>query len=166
MKHSFTILAVAPGRREIGIATFRGHELSYFALKRIGNKGSDKLLKMECGALMQEFVTAFNPRVVVVRAISGYQKTSTRLEPILNAIRLQARRNRIPVVDVSLAQVKLTLCHTERPTQGQAFRNLADIYPETRQFLDRPSMWQRRYYEPLLSAVAVGVVHLKTNSES
>ena len=162
MKHSFIILAIAPGRREIGTATFRGLELFHFGLKSIKNGSTDKPLKDERCRLVRELFIEHKPTVVVIRTPSRYQISSTRIIPVLQAIERQAGLDHVPVVGISLEEVKDALCGGGKPTQKNAFRNLAEIYPALRQFLDRPSSWQNRYYNRLLSAASAGTTYLKS----
>jgi hypothetical protein len=166
MKPSFVILAIAPGKREIGIAVFRGFELCHFSITEIKRGIPKHRLKDECAALAQKLIYMFGPGALVFRAISGYQESSLRLKPILKAFRVQAGKQRVPLVEITLAQVRTTLCPKDKPTQKIAFQNLCELYPGLRQYLDRPSAWQNQYYTVLLSAVAIGFVYLKLNAST
>ena len=160
------VLAIAPGKRECGVAVFGGIELVDFSIKSFQKRRSDKLLKDEIGRLMQELVESFKPDVIIVRHISQYQTTSPTLAPIINVINREAQAKQIPTIGVSLEQVKSLLGDNEKATQGNIFNSLTAIYPELRQFSGRPNRWQNDYYNNLFSAVAVGVVFLKSLGKS
>src|SRR6266404_4918357 len=102
---SRVVLAIAPGKRECGVAVFGGTELLYFSIKSFQGRHSDKLLKDEIGQMIQELAERFKPDIIVVREISRYQKTSTMLTRVVNVIKRKARANQIRTIDVSLDQV-------------------------------------------------------------
>jgi RNase H-fold protein (predicted Holliday junction resolvase) len=156
------ILAIVPGKREFGVAVFNGIELVYFAVRSLRNRRDERLLKNEINELIQRLVTVFKPQVIVVKVISQYQKTSVSLGLIDKLIRRKVSANRIPLVDVSIEQIKAALCRDEKPTLKKAFQNLTVLYPELKQYLNRPNRWQTEYYHSLFSAVAVGAAYLNS----
>ena len=157
---------MAPGRREFGVAVFDGIELAYFAVQTIQNRHSEKLLKNEISELVEELIAFSKPKTVAIKAISQYQQTSSVLELTIKIIKRQAVANQIPVEEISLEQIKAMLGNDKKPTQKKVFQNLTVLYPELKQYLSRPNKWQNEYYHNLFSAVAVGVVCLKSLSES
>lgn len=156
------ILAIAPGKREFGVAVFDGIELIYFTVRTLLNRHSERLLKTEVTGLIQNLITFSKPHTVVIKAVSQYQKTSTSLSLIVKIIKQQAVANQVPVVEVSLEQIKSALCDDKKPTLKKSFQNLTMMYPELRRYLGRPNKWQTEYYHNLFSAAAVGVVCFKS----
>lgn len=163
---SKTILAIAPGKREFGIAVFNGIELAHFSLRTVKSKRSKKLLKTEIVEMMQECITTFQPQVIAIKTISQYQQKSMILKSILRIVERQAEACKIPWIGISTNQVKAMLSNDEKSTQRKAFENLTIFYPELRQFTDRPNKWQNEYYHNLFSAVSVGLVVLRSLSKS
>lgn len=159
------ILAIAPGNRTFGIAVFDGVELAHFRLCSLYSNQSSKLLQREIVKLIQGCILTFRPHAVAVKAISQYQKKSAILRSTARTIERQVDRSHIALTQVSLDQVKAVLCKCEKPTQIKAFEHLTVLYPELKRYFDLRHKWQNEYYHNLFSAVAVGVVLLRSFSK-
>lgn len=159
------ILALAPGRREFGLAVFTGIELTNFSLRSFRNVRSDRAVINEVVTLMRELIDCFDPGAVAVRSISKYQRTSSILQPISQVLRREATINNIPFVEVTINQIKSTLSNDEKSTKIEAFRQLAHLYPELIHFIDLPNQWQNQYYNNLIMAVSVGAALLRIQNQ-
>jgi hypothetical protein len=159
-------LAIAPGKRELGVAVFSGVDLLYSSVKTIKYQKSKKKLLEEVTGILKKLFLEFSIDVIVIKAISQYQKLSTDLDAIVECIKSESVQNGIQVADVTIEQIKSGLCKDGKPTQKKAFETLLISYPELKQYWSRPNKWQNDYYSFLFSAVAVGVVYLKTLSEA
>lgn len=159
------LLALAPGRRESGVAIFADTKLIYCAVKTLRSRQSNKLLPVEIGRILQKQINDFAPRIVVVKAISRYQKLSPKLAVIMRYIKLAARKNNLEITEISLEQIKAMMGGKHASTEKAAFRKLIAAYPELARYWNRPNKWQNDYYAFLFSAVAAGAVYLKTHSE-
>jgi RNase H-fold protein (predicted Holliday junction resolvase) len=160
------ILAIAPGKRELGIAAFAGVNLIYVSVKTITHGKSRKPMLKEITGILQKLFAGFPTKIVVIKAISQYQKQSPDLERIVERIRFESKKKSLPVEEVTLEQIKLVLCQNERSTEKKAFETIVNSYPELARYWNRPNKWQNDYYAFLFSAVAVGAVYLKTLSET
>ncbi|MGI8467018.1 MAG: hypothetical protein ACR2N3_01035 [Pyrinomonadaceae bacterium] len=158
------ILAIAPGKREFGVAVFDGTDLIYSSVKTIKHRKSNELQFSEVAVIMQILFESFAPHIVVIKAISQYQKLSRELGLILKLIRFESKQAGVQVVEITFEQIKIELCSGEQSTQKKAFESLTDEYPELKRFWNRPNKWQNDYYAFLFSAVAVGAVFLKNRS--
>lgn len=156
---------MAPGKREFGVTVFHRNELTYFAVKNLQNRHSERLLRGEVGKMVQELIAFSQPEIIAVKAVSQYQKTSASLKLFVKIVKRQASANRILLAEISLEQIKTVLCNDNNSTQKKAFQNLTKMYPELRQFANRPSRWQTEYYHNLFAAAAVGVVCFKSLSK-
>lgn len=159
------ILALAPGKREFGLAVFTGIELTYFSLKSFRQVRSERVLMNEVMILIRELMDSFDPGVIAIRAISKYQLTSSILKQMCTALKREAAINNAPFIEVTLNQIKSTFSSDEKATKKEAFRRLAQIYPELIHFMNRPNHWQNEYYNNLFMAVSVGVVFLATQNQ-
>jgi len=160
------ILAIAPGKRELGIAAFAGVDLVYVSVKTITHGKSRKSMQKEITDILHKLFAGFPIKTVVIKAISQYQKQSPDLERIVERVRLESEKKSVPVEEVTLEQIKFVLCQNERTTEKKAFEAIVNSYPELARYWDRPNKWQNDYYAFLFSAVAVGAVYLKTLSET
>jgi RNase H-fold protein (predicted Holliday junction resolvase) len=159
------ILAIDPGKREIGLAVFVGVDLVYFSVKTIRNRKSNKLIFSDITEILQSHFESFSTEIVVIKAISQYQKLSPDLEKVVKHIKLKSRQNGLQVVEITLEQIKSVLSKGKKTTQKKAFKTLLVSYPELKRYWNRPNKWQNDYYAFLFSAVAVGAVYLKILSE-
>lgn len=164
MKSSRPVLALAPGKRFFGVAVFRGAELTHFSIRRLRNDKSTTPLKKAISALVNQLLSEFQPQIVVVRSQSKYQKLSTTVGSTIRLIEEETNARRVELVAVCLEEIRLILGTGKQSSQKSAFRNLANIYPELKQFLNRPNKAQTEYYHNLLAAVSVGVVFLRSRS--
>jgi len=159
------ILAIAPGKRELGIAVFVGVDLVYVSVKTIKHRKSRKFLLKEINEILQKLFEGFQVKTVVSKAISQYQKRSPDLEPIVELIKYESAQKELQMTEVTLEEIKSALCESEKSTEKKAFETLLISYPELERYYNRPNKWQNDYYAFLLSAVAVGAVYLETLSE-
>ena len=159
------ILAIAPGKRELGVAVFSAADLVYASVKTLSRRKSRRALLKEINTVLQKLFESFPVETVVTKAISQYQKRSPDLERIVERIKRESGRKNLRMAEVTLEQIKSSLCESKKATEKRAFETLLVSYPELKRYWDRPNKWQNDYYAFLFSAVAVGVVYLKTFSE-
>lgn len=158
------ILAIAPGKRELGIAVFIGFDLVYASVKTIRRRRSEENTLEEISGLLKKLFEKFAIEIVVTKAISQYQKLSPDLVRFADRIKLESAKKKLDVAEVSLEAIKLMLCNEEKATEKKAFETLLSTYPELERYWNRPNKWQNDYYAFMFSAVAVGAVYLKTIS--
>ena len=157
------LLAIAPGKRELGIAVFVGADLIYASVKTIRQRGAGKFLFKEITCILQKIFKDFSIKVVVIKAISQYQKLSPNIEMIVERIKFESAEKGLKAEEIKLEEIKCVLCKSKKGTEKRAFEMLLMTYPELKRFWQRPNKWQNDYYAFLFSAVAVGAVYLKTH---
>lgn len=160
------VLAIAPGKRELGVAVFAGTRLLDASVKTIRNKKSKKSLSREIAGMSDRLFQDFPIGIVVIKAISQYQKLSPDLESIVEYIKFESARKDLPIAEITIEQIKSVLCEDEKATEKKAFKALLLPYPELKRYWNRPNKWQKDYYAFLFSAVAVGAVYLKLVSKA
>lgn len=159
------ILAIAPGKRELGVAVFSGFDLIYVSVKTIRCQESKECSIEKMNGILQKLFKEFSIDIIVTKAISQYQKLSPDLERIVECIKSGANQKELPVIDVSVEQINAELCRSGSSTEKKAFKKLVASYPELKRYWNRPNKWQNDYYAFLFSAVAVGAVYLNTLSQ-
>ncbi len=115
---------------------------------------------MPISRLLDALFEQYSLQSIVLKQVNQYQQTSPDLRSIVSQIKMQAESKHIRVEEISLMQVKSLLCKDGKPTQKKAFQTAAALYPELRQFQNRPNKWQNDYYAYIFSATAVGLVYL------
>jgi hypothetical protein len=157
-----TVLAIAPGTREFGVAVFRGLELVYFAVKRFKPSTSAQHLEKEVFVFWKEFSEYYNTNVLAYKEINQYQQTSQPLRFIVSSLKKHAAKKRVLIVEISLNQMRRWAGEGNgKFTQKLIFQKIAVLYPELEQFRTRPNKRQKNYYAYILSAVAAGLVCLQ-----
>ncbi|HSK73515.1 MAG TPA: hypothetical protein VK892_17595 [Pyrinomonadaceae bacterium] len=159
------ILAIAPGKRELGIAVFAGADLVYASVKTLRYRKSNRRSLKEITGILQKLFESFAVKTVVIKSISQYQKRSPDLEKIAGRIKSESAKNNLETGEVTLEQIKLVLGKDKTPTEKKAFEALLESYPQLERYWNRPNKWQNDYYAFLFSAVAAGAVYLKTHSK-
>lgn len=159
------ILAIAPGKRELGIAVFAGADLVYSSVKTIRHRKSRKSLLREVSGILRQLFEEFSITIVVTKSITQYQKLSPDIKKIVERIEFESDQKGLQVVGITLEQIKSVLCQDEKATEKKAFETLLADYPQLEKYWNRPNKWQNDYYAFLFSAVAVGAVYLKTLPE-
>ena len=155
-----TIVGIAPGAREFGIAVFQKRELVYFAVKTFKSGTSTKLLGKEIANVWQNLFDCFRPNILALKEINQYQQTFQTLAFIADCLKNQAEKSQVICFEISLSQVRKLVANTRRkPTQKIIFQKIMALYPELEQYLNRPNQRQKDYYAYLFSAVAVGLVY-------
>lgn len=158
-------MAIAPGKRELGVAVFSGSELVYVSVKTIRNQKSKENSLEKMTGILQKLFQEFSISLIVTKSISQYQKLSPDLERIVEHIRVESTQKGVQVVEITVEQIKSELCKKENLTEKRAFETLLASYPELKRYWNRPNKWQQDYYAFLFSAVAVGAVYLNTLSQ-
>lgn len=161
---SNVILAIAPGKRELGIAVFTGRDLVYVSVKTLRYRKSRRRSFKEITDILQKLFESFAVKTVVIKSISQYQKRSPDLEKIAKRIKTESLKNNLETEEVTLEQIKFVLGKNKTPTEKKAFETLILFYPQLEIYWNRPNKWQNDYYAFLFSAVATGAVYLKTHS--
>lgn len=159
-------LAIAPGKRHLGVAVFSGADLIYVGIKSIRSQESKERLLEDVAGILKKLFQEFSIGFVAIKAVSQYQKLSLTLDEIVERINRESRQHGLETAEITLEQIKSALCKTGKPTQGKAFETLLAFYPELARYWDRPNKWQNDYYALLFSAVAVGVVCLNIFDEA
>lgn len=63
------ILAIAPGKRELGVTVFIGADLVYSSVKTIRHRKSRKLYFREIAAILRQLFEEFSITIVVIKAL-------------------------------------------------------------------------------------------------
>jgi RNase H-fold protein (predicted Holliday junction resolvase) len=158
------VLAIAPGTREWGIAIFEGFNLIYYGVKTFHHLKSSEDEKTSISKLLDDLSKRHSLQSIIVKQVNQYQQTSLGLTSIVKQIKNLAETKHIRVEEISLVQVKSLLCKNRKTTQKKAFETVANLYPELRQFQNRPNKWQTDYYAYIFSATAVALVYLNNLS--
>jgi len=118
------ILAIAPGKRELGIAVFIGADLVYTSVKTIRQRKSRKFLLEDVTGVLQKLFEGFSIKTVVTKTISQYQKLSPDLETVVERVKFEAAQKGLQTVEITLEEIKSILCKSKKGTEKKAFEML------------------------------------------
>lgn len=153
------LLVVSPCTKRMGIAAFNRSELIYFAVITFKPPRTPENIKAQISKTIRAFIDEFAPNSLLIKMLGRHQATSKNLRLVASKVKRTADSAGIPLQEISFEAVKKQLCCGKKPTRANLFKSLCVIYPELKQFVNRPSKWQADYYNSLLSAVAVGFYH-------
>lgn len=151
------VLGIDPGSRQIGTSVLKGEELIFYGVKTI--KGGDKretLAKMK--AIISSLITEYGITYIAVENVTFIQQHRSFVKIVFEELMNFLNTKKIPHSEYNPKIVRQILCETEKRTKRNTFLILAYRYPELSRYLDVSRVWQKRYFSPMLKAVAVGLV--------
>ena len=177
---TINILALRPGRREMGVAVLEvrsagqgrmpsaGEELVFWGVTGFRGLVGKALLEAVERRVM-ELIQQYEPAVVAIEEPSGVRlRMSPMLGEIVRVIRAVAVDAGVRFVAVSPAEVRKRVCGSERATHAEVVGKIVERYPglgryrrrsgpKAQQAGYRASRQQEDYWRPMFSAVGVGV---------
>ena len=150
------VLVVASCAKGIGITVFAGSELIYFAVKTLQSPRTTYHVGQQTSETIKAIIQEFAPGLIVVKSSAGQQAESKNRKAVAEHVKKEAEGAGIPLEEISFQAVKEKICGDSKPTKANTFKALSFVYTELRRFVNHPSLWQREYYDPLLSAAATG----------
>src|SRR5438093_9743249 len=92
----FTVLAIDPGTRQIGIAVLDGRELVYHGVKTLRSHGSPQERLQEARRVVLRLIRDFRPQVLAVEhAFYSRSRNAALLNVLVEEIRTLARQKGI-----------------------------------------------------------------------
>ena len=158
-----TILAASPFTKGFGIAAIYQNELIYFAVKTFKSPKTKQSVKRQISGIIRDIIEEFEPKMIILTKPSKHQTQSKYFDLINQQVKREAKLCQLPVFWTSFEVVKGFICPDEKRTKGAVFKAISKIYPELKQFINRPNKWQTDYWNPLLTAVALGYFYQQTN---
>lgn len=151
------ILGIAAGARRIGVAVFHGTDLIFYGVKTIRDKNDDLTLARTL-RILKESLHNFDVTHIALAKIVFVQQHRSFVKIVFDEVRNFLKKEQIPSTEYNPRVVRKAICKIEKPTKANTARIIAERYPELRRFFNVPKIWQKRYYDLLLDAVAVGLV--------
>ncbi len=153
-----TIIAVSPGRNRMGVAVFRDGNLLYY--------GGISLRKYRTKPAVLQAVDQFIDRASDTYQIShlallelNKQQTSSPLLPeIVERLKVAASEKQIEFNQYKALFIRGKFCSGKRATKENTAQTLICHYPEMNKYFSSKTGWQRRYYDFVFDAVALGSV--------
>lgn len=156
------ILALRPGRRELGIAILDHDELLAWKVANFRQTHLPVLLN-DLKRRLHALIQFYRPTVMAMEQVSKKRRQSSpyldAMTAILQVVALEAT---LDVRWYGVAAIRQHVCGADRGTGQEIVRRLLATYPELRRSADWTSAWQAAYWMPMFTAIAVGLVALRT----
>ena len=153
---SIRILAIAPGTKHLGFASFEDSELTQFGVKTLEGRKTEKKLVAQVDDCLKRLIAKHQPHILAIMDVFYAQR---RLSPFLgklvSAVDHHGRTAGIHVVRHKPTVVKERLCERKRTRQGLA-ESMVNRYWVLQSFLNRKST--RHYWRQMFDAVGVGTL--------
>jgi hypothetical protein len=153
------ILVLTPYTKRLGIAIFRQRELRYFAVKSFRAPRSILSIQKETHLHLLNLIREFPPKMVIVKKITNQQAISSNHQRVVDAIRQVADYHTLLVKEIPFETVRRKIVTKHKPTVTNVATILQRSYPELGRYAQAQNRWQREYFAPILSAVAIGHFH-------
>lgn len=159
MSHlSSTILAVAPGTRELGVAVLQNSELLFYGIKTVSRRKNPLTVLEIVSSHLRNLVKKYRPDYLAVEKIIIRQHSYALLAVVAEQIKATAKEMNLPVGEYAPVSVRKRLCETGRATKCETAEILATRFPELKRYYLRTTKWECDYYGNLFAAVALGVI--------
>ena len=157
-----TILAIRPGRREMGIAVLEGYELLFWGVMGFRNISGQELL----GTVERRLHSLIDIYHVDMLAVE--QPTAARLKasPMLGTIGARvttvALTASLDYYPLNAKNVRRRLCGSPTITRRTMAEHIISLYPHLTRYHHCTSQWQQLYWMPMFVAISVGLVCLQS----
>jgi len=153
---SIRILAIAPGTKHLGFASFEDSELTQFGVKTLEGRKTEKKLVAQVDECMKRLIETHRPNTLAIMDVFYAQR---RLNPLfgklISAVERHGRMAGIRVNSYKPKLVKERLCERKRTRQGLA-ESMVNRYWVLHSFPDRKST--QHYWRQMFDAVGIGTL--------
>ena len=153
-----TILALRPGRREMGVAVFEGNESVFWGVSGFRERDQEALLDA-VERRVKTLVQQYQPEVLAIEQPSKVRlRMSPMLEMITGRVSTVAAEAGLRFLALDALVVREKLCGSSKATRAQMAERIVEQYPHLGRYVQGVSYSQRDYWRPMFSAVGVGIV--------
>lgn len=163
MKNS--TLAIDPGTRHMGFASFHGRVLEDYGVKDIRYvSGADDVFAA-VATIMVRLIEQKRPESIVLEKNNFSQiQQNLRLSLAIGKIKQTARRHRIRVFELDPRTIRKIVCRNGNATKREMARTVSVRYPEMLAYLESNRRWRERYYLNAFDAIACGLAFIAMSS--
>jgi Holliday junction resolvasome RuvABC endonuclease subunit len=157
------ILAVDPGTKHMGFASFEGTELVDYGVKTI-RQGSETIILQHIGEITSRMINEKKPGYFVLERNSFSQiKQNYRLTMAIAKMKHIAHKQGIVICEYDPRTIRKEICNDGNANKKRVAQTVVSSFGELNMFLKSDRVWISRYYMNQLDAVAVGLTFLRQN---
>lgn len=162
-KQTQSILAVRPGRREMGVAVLQGTTLQYWGVAGFRNSKADQV-HLDIHARLQTLIKQYQPKILAMEKVSS---SRSKASPVIKKIAVQiaglSLNSSLHFYPYSLETIKNHLCDNPQATRRDVVNQILKRYPHLKRYATWQSRWQEEYWSAMFVAIAVGLVYKEKN---
>lgn len=157
-KKQNSLLAIDPGTRHLGFASFEDRNLEDYGVKDVGYVAGAEDVFAAIATIMDRLMSQKRPQAVVLEKNNFSQiQQNIRLTLAIGKIKQVARRHRIRVFELDPRTIRKVVCRNGNATKRELARTVSVRYPEMLAYLESNRRWRERYYQNAFDAIAVGL---------
>jgi Holliday junction resolvasome RuvABC endonuclease subunit len=159
------LLAIDPGTREMGYASFLDDELADYGVKSIkqGRSAKDLLINLE--RILSRLIAEKHPSEIALEKNNFSQiRQNIRLTLAISRIRGIAKRGGIPVFELDPRTIRKVLLSNGNGTKRDLARFITALYPEMIYYLESNRKCRERYFQNAFDAIACGLTFIEMSS--
>jgi Holliday junction resolvasome RuvABC endonuclease subunit len=161
LKNKIKILAIDPGTKHMGFASFEDIELVDHGVKTI-QQGSEKIILSHLHTVFNRMIEEKKPDYLILERNSFSQiRLNIRLARAVSIMRYIAQRHGIQVYEYDLRTVRKEICNDGNASKKRVAEALITTFDELKVYLKSDKAWALRYYMNIIDAVAVGMTFVK-----
>jgi len=161
LKSKIKILAIDPGTKHMGFASFEGTELVDYGVKTI-KQGSEKIMLSHLNVIVNRLIKEKKPDYLVLERNSFSQiRQNIRLARAMSIMRYIAKRHGILVYEYDSRTIRKEICNDGNASKIRIAQTLVTTFDELRVYLKSDKVWVLRYNLNIMDAVAVGMTFIK-----
>ena len=165
-KNRIRILAVDPGTKHMGFASFEGTELVDYGVKTI-RQGSEEIILDHIEEIFRRLIKEKTPDYLVLERNTFSQiKQNFRLTLAISKMRHIAKRLGVLVYEYDPRTVRKEICNDGNASKLRVAQTIVTSFDELKVYLHSDKVWVLRYNLNLLDAVAIGMTFIRQNVSS
>jgi Holliday junction resolvasome RuvABC endonuclease subunit len=152
--NSYTVLAVNPGTKYLGIAVLRGLELQDWRVKNLSGTWSREKLKKAL-SIISTWTLRYRPDLVAIKRLHP-SRSSRGLNSLHNQIQRLCLRKKLTLTQYTIKQLETVFCQEQRKNKRNLAEAVAALYPELTSELTTEKRRRNPYHMRMFEAVALG----------
>jgi len=157
-KNKNSLLAIDPGTRHLGFASFQNRSLEDYGVKDVRYVAGAEDVFAAVATIIDRLIAQKRPYAVALE-LNHFSQIQQNLKLMLciGKIKQVARRHRIRVFELDPRTIRKVVCRNGNATKRELARTVSVKYPEMLPYLESNRRWRERYYQNAFDAIAVGL---------
>ena len=165
-KNRIKILAVDPGTKHMGFASFEGTELVDYGVKTI-RQGSEVIILRHLEEIISRLMKEKKPDYFVLERNRFSQiRQNYRLTLAISKMKHIAKKRGVPVYEYDPRTIHKEICNDGNASKIRVAQTIVALFDDLKVYLQSDKAGVLRYNLNLLDAVAIGMTFIRKNISS